>query len=330
MRYTSLGTTDLALPAVSFGAWAIGGWFWGGTDDALAIEAIHAGIDAGITCIDTAPTYGMGHSETVVGKAIQGKRDQVILATKCGMRWDRAEGQRMIDTEMNDGTPCTIYRNGRPDSIEEECENSLRRLGTDVIDLYQVHWPDSTWPLDDTMATLLKLKEAGKIRAIGVSNFDTEMIALCQTQGTVDSIQPRYNALQRDPEEALLPYCVAHHIGVLAYSPIAQGLLTGKVGMERRFPEGDIRNKNPLFQPENRRAVLAMLERVQPVAEKHGVTLGQLFTAWVTHQPGVTTALVGARNAAQAQENAVAGTVTLDEADLRAIRREVEGLALSE
>ena len=326
MKYTTLGKTDIQLPAVSFGAWAIGGWLWGGTDDALAVQAIHAAIDAGITCIDTAPTYGMGHSETVVGQAIKGRRNDVILATKCGMRWDRAEGEKKMDTTMNDGTPCSVYRNGRPDSIIEECENSLKRLGTDVIDLYQVHWPDNTWPLDDTMETLLSLKDAGKIRAIGVSNFDTDMIALCQTKGPVDSVQPRYNALQRDPEVTLLPYCVEQGIGVLAYSPIAQGLLTGKVGMDRTFPEGDIRNQNPLYSAENRRAVLAMLERVRPIADGYNITLGQLFTAWVTHQPGLTTALVGVRNPDQARENAVAGAVTLREADVAAIRKEVEAL----
>ncbi len=328
MKFTTLGTTDIKLPAVSFGAWAIGGWLWGGTDDDLAIEAIHAGIDGGITCIDTAPTYGMGHSETVVGRAIAGRRDSVIIATKCGMRWDRAEGEKKMETKKNDGTPCTVYRNGRPESIVEECEASLRRLGTDVIDLYQVHWPDSTWPLDDTMEALMRLKESGKVRAIGVSNFDTDMITLCQTKGTVDSVQPRYNALQREPEATLLPFCVKHSIGVLAYSPIAQGLLTGKVDMERRFPEDDIRHASPMFKAENRRAVLDMLGRVQPIADGYGITLGQLFTAWVTHQPGITTALVGARNGAQAQENAVGGSVNLRDADVATIRKDVESLTL--
>jgi methylglyoxal reductase len=329
MKYTKLGTTDLKLPAVSFGAWAIGGWLWGGTDDSQAIQAIHAALDAGITCIDTAPSYGMGHSERIVGQAIKGRRDGVILATKCGIRWDCNDGQKLLDTTMNDGTPCTIYRNGRPESIVAECEESLRRLGTDVIDLYQVHWPDETWPLDETMAALIGLKDAGKIRAIGVSNFDTDMIALCQTKGVVDSIQPRYNALQREPESDLLPYAVEHHLGVLAYSPIAQGLLTGKVGMDRRFPESDIRSSSPLFASENRRMVLEMLGRVQPMADGYGITLGQLFTAWLTHQPGVTTALVGARNPEQARENAVAGTVDLRESDVATIRGEVEALTLS-
>ena len=329
MKYTTLGNTDLKLPAVSFGAWAIGGWLWGGTDAAQAIQAIHAALDAGISCIDTAPSYGMGHSERIVGEAIKGKRDGVILATKCGIRWDCNDGQKLLDTTMNDGTPCTLYRNGRPESIVLECEESLRRLGTDVIDLYQVHWPDETWPLDDTMATLIGLKDAGKIRAIGVSNFDTEMISLCQTKGRVDSIQPKYNALQREVEADLLPYAVSHKIGVLAYSPIAQGLLTGKVGMDRTFPEDDIRNRNPLFAAENRRKVLEMLDRVQPIAEGYGITLGQLFTAWLTHQPGVTTALVGARNPNQVRENAVAGTVALRDADVATIRGEVEALSLA-
>lgn len=326
MRFNPLGNSGISLPAVSFGAWAIGGWYWGGPDDANAIRAIHAALDAGITCIDTAPSYGMGHSELLVGEALRGRRDGVIIATKCGMRWDRNEGQKQLDTTMNDGTPCTIYRNGRPESIIEECEQSLKRLETDVIDLYQIHWPDSTWPLDDTMAALLRLKESGKIRAIGVSNFDTAMIRLCQTKGTVDSVQPKYNALQRDPEAELLPFCVAQHIGVLAYSPIAQGLLTGKVSAERTFPDGDIRNKNPLYSPANRQRIIDMLGRVEPLARDLGVTLGQLYTAWLVHQPGVTTALVGARNEAQVLENARAGSLELNEAALAFIREEAEGL----
>jgi aryl-alcohol dehydrogenase-like predicted oxidoreductase len=176
------------------------------------------------------------------------------------------------------------------------------------------------------MEALLRLKDAGKIRAIGVSNFDTDMIRLCQNRGPVDSVQPKYNALQREPEASLLPFCVEQHIGVLAYSPIAQGLLTGKVSADRTFPEGDIRNKNPLYKPENRARILAMLQRVEPLAQDLGVTLGQLYTAWLVHQPGITTALVGARNEAQVQENARAGSITLHEADLAFIREDAEAL----
>ena len=326
MRFKPLGDSGIELPAVSFGAWAIGGWYWGGPDDGNAVRAIHAALDAGMTCIDTAPSYGMGHSESIVGQALRGRRTGVILATKCGMRWDLAEGQKQLDTTMNDGTPCTIYRNGRPASIVEECEQSLKRLETDVIDLYQIHWPDSTWPLDDTMETLLRLKDAGKIRAIGVSNFDPALIRLCQIRGRVDSVQPRYNALQREPEAELLPFCLEQHIGVLAYSPIAQGLLTGKVSAGRTFPEGDIRNKNPLYRPENRAKVIEMLGRVEPLANDLGVTLGQLYTAWLVHQPGITTALVGARTEAQVHENARAGSLVLGDAALAFIREQAESL----
>jgi len=326
MQHKELGQSGLKLPVVSFGAWAIGGWLWGGPDDENAIKALHAALDAGITCIDTAPTYGMGHSESLVGQALKGRRDGAIIATKCGMRWDCTDGFKQLDTTMNDGTPCSVYRNGRPDSIIKECEQSLNRLQTDVIDLYQVHWPDTTWPLDDTMDVLLRLKDAGKIRAIGVSNFDTDMIALCQTRGPIDSVQPRYNALQRDPEAQLLPFCLEHQIGVLAYSPIAQGLLTGKVTMERTFPEGDVRNRNVLFSPDNRRKVIDMLDRVKPMARDHGLTLGQFFTAWLVHQPAVTTALVGARTPAQVEENAKAGAAVLSQDTLDEVRREVESL----
>jgi len=326
MQHRKLGTTNLRLPVVSFGAWAIGGWMWGGTDDSEAVRAIQTGIDAGITCIDTAPAYGMGHSETIVGEAIAGRRDEVIVATKCGLRWDLEEGRKKMDSTDLEGNPISIYENLRPHSIRHECEQSLRRLNVDVIDLYQCHWPDPTSSLDDTMACLLDLKAKGKIRAIGVSNFSVEMIRQCQKHRAVDACQPMYNALERDVEATLLPYCAVQNIGVLAYSPIAQGLLTGKVTPDREFPEGDIRRNKPMFSQANREKVLAMLERVRPIADGHGITLGNLFIAWLLAQPGMTTALVGARNPDQAKENARAGDVRLSDDEVATIRAEVEAL----
>lgn len=326
MQYRQLGTCDLKLPVVTFGAWAIGGWMWGGTDDAAALRAIDAAIDAGITCIDTAPTYGMGHSERIVGKAIAGKRDKVLIATKCGVRWDLAEGSRAMDTKDNEGKPCTLYRCLRPNSIRHECEQSLRRLSVDEIDLYQCHWPDPTTPIADSMGTLLALQQEGKIRHIGVSNYSVEMMETCLAEGNIVSNQPKYNALERDIEADILPFCCAHNVGILAYSPIAQGLLTGAVSLERRFAAGDARADKPLFKAQNRAKILAMLEKVRPIADGHGATLGQLFTAWLLVQPGMTSALVGARTAEQVIENAKAAEVRLAADEVQAIRSAVEEL----
>jgi len=324
MEYKPFGTTNVRIPVVSFGAWAIGGWLWGGTDDEQAKRAIQRAIDLGVTCIDTAPIYGFGHSETVVGEAIHDKRDQVFIATKCGLRWDVDEGEFFFDTTDRNGNPLKVYKNLRPASIRKECENSLRRLKVDVIDLYQCHWPDKTTPLDDTMSALLSLQKEGKIRYIGVSNFTVEMMRTCLKKGRIESNQPKYNALEREIEVEILPFCQENNISVLAYSPIAQGLLTGKVTLDREFPQGDLRRDKAMFSTVNRRRVLNMLERVKPIAEGYGITLGQLFIAWTVHQPGITSALVGARNESQVEENARAGSVKLTSSDLHEIRKALE------
>lgn len=326
MEFRQLGNSELRVPVVSFGAWAIGGWMWGGTDDEAAKRAICRGIDAGITCIDTAPIYGMGHSETIVGEAIAGRRNEVTVATKCGMRWDLDEGEFFFETVTPDGKRVKVYKNLRPHSIRHECEQSLRRLGIDVIDLYQCHHPDATTPLDETMEALLRLKEEGKIREIGVSNFTVEMMQKCLQKGRLASVQPRYNAIEREVEKELLPFCIEQNIGVLAYSPIAQGLLTGKVTMDREFPEGDIRRSRPWFQPDNRRRILQMLETWKPIAHGHNATLGQVAINWLISQKGVTSALVGARNEEQVVENARAGKFQLTPEEIRTIRQSVEEL----
>lgn len=326
MEYRMLGTTDLRVPVVSFGAWAIGGWMWGGSDDDDAVQAIQAAIDHGVTCIDTAAVYGMGHSETIVGKAIAGRRDQVVIATKCGLRWNLAQGEFYFKSQSRDGQWLDLYRNLRPESIRYECDLSLQRLGVDVIDLYQCHWPDSTTPLDDTLDALLDLQRQGKIRHIGVSNFTVAMMRQCLAKLPLASDQPKYNAIDRDIEPEILPFCRENNVGVLAYSPMAMGLLTGKVTPEREFKGDDTRRGRPWFTPENRRRVLDMLAEVEPIAEAHGVTLANVFVNWVVRQPGVTSALVGARNAQQAIENAKAGTFKLTNEEVAQIRRLVEEL----
>lgn len=326
MEFRNLGKSDIEIPVITFGAWAIGGWMWGGTDDDDAIAAIHKAMDLGMTCIDTAAGYGMGHSERIVAKAIKGRRDQVVVATKCGLRWDNKEGVPFFESTMPDGSPCTIYRNLRPDSIKFECEQSLKRLEVDTIDLYQCHWPDPSSNLDDTMDALLELQQQGKIRAIGVSNFTPDMMAQCMNKGVVASDQPLYNMLDRGIEADVLPYCLEQNIGVLTYSSMAMGLLSGKVTMDREFKGDDTRKNRPWFQPDNRRRVLDMLENIKPIAEGHGATLAQIAVNWVISQPGVTTALVGARNAKQVEENAKAAAFRLTEEELAYMRKLVENL----
>lgn len=320
MRLRQLGTSDVNVSPIIFGAWAIGGWMWGGTEETESISAIRASVDAGVNTIDTAAIYGMGYSEELVGKAIKGIRDKVIIATKCGMRWNSDEGSDPWEQKDNQGNPVTIRRNAKPDSIAYECEQSLKRLGIDVIDLYQIHWPDKTTAVEDSMAAMLKLKEQGKIRAIGVSNYDRSWLARAAKTAPVASLQPPYSLIQRKIEAEILPFCRKNEIGVIVYSPLERGLLTGKVGPDREFAPGDHRAGHKYFSAENRRRVLAGLELLRPIAEKHRASFAQLAINWTVHQPGITAALVGARNAEQATHNAGALNFTLSSAELAGIR----------
>lgn len=324
MQYRQLGTSDLRVSTISFGAWAIGGWMWGGTDDVEAERAIHCALDLGINCIDTAPSYGMGHSEEVVGQALrQRRRHTIVLATKCGVRWDHTEGLRRFETQDNNGKTVTLYQCLRPHSIREECDRSLRRLRTDYIDLYQIHWPDPTTPLEDAMDALLGLQRAGKIRYIGVSNLSVEQMDRCLERGAIVSVQPLFNALERDALKEVIPYAREHNLGVLAYSPLAQGLLTGKVSLDRVFPPGDGRREKPLFSVESRKKVQRLLGAAKRLMQERSLTPAQFFLAWTAAQPGVTTVLAGARNEAQVVENAGAGDASVPADALEELLREV-------
>jgi methylglyoxal reductase len=283
---------------------------WGGTDIEKSVRSIHASLDAGVNFIDTAPAYGLGLSEQIVGEAIRGRRDKVILATKCGLVWHTTKGKFFVD---QNGT--RIHRYLGAESIRYEVEHSLRRLETDYIDLYQTHWQDPTTPIEETMGTLLELKREGKIRAIGVSNCTLDQVRQYRAVGPVDAAQEKYNLLHRDLEHEYLPYCAQNRMAVLAYSPLANGLLTGKVDPERVFPENDLRRDNPMFTRESRVRVREMFEDLAPVTRKYNFTDGQLSIAWTLAQPGVTHGLVGARDERQAAENAWAGSTFLAAAD---------------
>ena len=334
MQMRQLGASELKISPIIFGAWAIGGWMWGGQDQADSIEAIRASIDHGVTTIDTAAVYGMGFSEQIVAKAIRGKRDKVQIATKCGMRWDSAaDGEHGTDPWPqidNEGRDLIIRKNSRPASIIYECEQSLKRLNTDYIDLYQIHWPDLSTPVDDSMRAMVKLKEQGKIRAIGVSNYDVEWLRNAEKTTRLASNQPPYSLMQRKIEKEILPYCREHRIGVIVYSPLERGLLAGAVPPDRKFPEGDHRATHRFFTPEMRQKVLDALATIKPIAQKHKASFAQLAINWTIHEPGITAALVGARNAEQATHNAAAANFSLSDAERKQIRAAFDSIAVTE
>ncbi|HET6246848.1 MAG TPA: aldo/keto reductase [Tepidisphaeraceae bacterium] len=320
MELRQLGKSDVRVTPIIFGAWAIGGWMWGGNEEQESIDALTASIDNGVTTIDTAAIYGMGYSEELVGKAIAGRRNKVVIATKCGMRWDTEEGSEPWPQKNREGKDIVIRKNANPKSIALECERSLRRLGIDEIDLYQIHWPDTSTKVEDSMAAMVKLKNQGKIRAIGASNYDVKWLAAASKVAPVASDQPPYSLIQRKIEADVLPFCRENNIGVIVYSPLERGLLTGKVEPERRFPPGDHRAQHKYFTVENRERVLEALRKIRPIAEKHKASLTQVVINWTAHQPGITAALVGARNAEQAKHNARSLDFTLTGDELGQIR----------
>ena len=272
MKTRPLGQSGIEASVIGFGAWAIGGWTWGGADEQESINAIHAFLDAGGSLIDTAPVYGFGRSEEVVGKAIADRRDQVVLATKCAMRWDltdaqkqRAEKKFSTTAEIFDQPGQSseksfdVYIYAGADGIRDEVERSLKRMNTDVIDLYQTHWQDDSVPIEEKMDMLEALKKEGKIRAIGVSNATPEQIDSYRRFGQVDADQERYSMLDRQMEQSNLPKCADEETAFLAYSPLAQGLLTGKIDPEREYPEDDQRRYKERFKPDNVRKVQSIL-----------------------------------------------------------------------
>jgi methylglyoxal reductase len=336
MKMRPLGESGIQASVIGFGAWAAGGWTWGGADDQESIRAIHAFLDAGGNLVDTAPIYGFGHSEEVVGKAIAGRRDRVVLATKCTMRWDLTDAQKRRAKKKFSTNEKNIDESGKSseksfdvyiysgrDGLFEEVERSLKRLGTDHIDLYQTHWQDDSTPIEERMGALEDLKRQGKIRAIGVSNATPEQIDDYKKFGRVDSDQEQYSMLDRKMGKTNLPKCLRDGVAFLAYSPLAQGLLTGKIAPDREYPEGDQRRGKPRFKPDNVKKVQAMLDPMRPIVEKHHLSLTQLTMAWTFAQPGCSHGLCGARDPKQAIDNAGAGSVELSTDELATITKAV-------
>jgi aryl-alcohol dehydrogenase-like predicted oxidoreductase len=314
MKTVTLGASGIACEAIGLGTGAMGGWMWGGGDDAAAVAAIRASLDAGVRLIDTAPAYGQGVSEEIVGKAIRGRRDKVVLATKCGLVWHTQKGNHFFDY---DGKP--VHRHLGAESIAYEIEQSLKRLGTDHIDHYITHWQDPTTPIEDTMRALEDLKTAGKIRSIGISNASPDELKAYIAAGQLDAVQEKYNMLDRGIETTLLPICVEHGVSVLSYSSLALGLLSGTMGPNRVFTGDDQRKDNRRFSAANRQKVAHLMDEISPIARAHDATPAQIVIAWTVDQPGITFALCGARNPEQAKENARAARIRLSADEIKTI-----------
>jgi len=331
MEYAQLGKSELKVSRVILGTWALGGWKWGGLTGNEPEAAIRASLDRGINALDTAPMYGFGLSEELVRKAIKGRRNDVVIATKFGLRWDLEEGELRFETEDLEGRRFKVFKNGRKHSILEECDRSLKRLGVDVIDLYQCHWRDFTVPEEEMMEALLELRDKGKIRAFGVCNFDKPMMERCTAVAPLTSLQPPYSLLTRDIEAEIIPFCREQGIGVICYSPMYQGLLTGKIKPGHTFGDGDIREGNPWFKGEKLDSVNEVLAKVvTPIADSHDATPGQVAVAWCLAQPGITAAIVGARNAEQAESNVAAGDLRLSREELDTITEAFDRLLETE
>ena len=319
MQTRKLGYSDLHVTTVGLGTWAIGGggwaYGWGPQDDSESIAAIRRALDLGINWIDTAAVYGLGHSEEIVGQAIAGRRDEIIIATKCSLVWD--EGST------------TPYGRLKAESVRREAEASLRRLNVEAIDLYQIHWPNPDADIEEAWGVIADLVREGKVRYGGVSNFSVEQLKRVQAIHPVASLQPPYSMLRRGIEKDLLAYCAANDIGVIVYSPMQAGLLTGKFTKERvaNLPDEDWRKRNPAFQEPELGANLALVEKLRPIAECNGRTVAQLAIAWVLRRPlrlrsgqaEVTAAIVGARRPSQIEETAPAGDWVLSAEDVAEI-----------
>lgn len=289
MNKRELGKSGIQLTEIGLGTWAIGGpweWGWGPQNDRESLEAIEKALELGMNWLDTAPLYGLGHSEAIVAQAIRKRREDVFLATKCGLVWDETK---------------KITNNNRPESISQELEYSLRRLNTDYIDLYQIHWPDAQTPVESSWEAMVRLKEQGKVKYIGVSNFNVKLLEKCEGIGHVDSLQPPYSLLDRRVESDILPWCLKNKTGVIAYSPIQNGLLSGKFDRSRLTPD-DWRHKSPYFKEPAFTKNLEFTEKLKPIAERHQKNVLHLAIAWILMHPAVTAAIVGARRASQVDE----------------------------
>ena len=331
MDYKKLGKSDVKVTPIAFGTWAIGGWMWGGAEEQAALRAIRSSFDLGITTIDTAPVYGFGKSETLVGKAMEGiSRDRYQILTKYGLTWTTTEGALHFNTKNEEGKAIGLYKFSRKERVIKECEDSLRRLRTDYLDLYQIHWPDPTTPIAETMEAIDTLLKQGKIRAAGVCNYSTELVEEALKTVNIVSNQMAYSMVNRKIEKDIIPQALEKGLSVLPYSPLERGLLTGKIKPGHSFNEGDTREDSKYYTDENIARTNAMLDKIRPVAETHNASLAQVVINWTTRQPALDCVLVGARDEKQVQDNVKALSFTLSAEELKHIDAAVDAFSLAE
>ena len=320
MELRQLGKSNVMVTPMAFGAWAIGGWMWGGAEEKDGIEAVRAAYDSGITTIDTAPAYGLGRSEELISIALSGiPRNNYQLLTKFGLNWSTTEGEYYFDSVDNNGKSFKMYKWASRKRVMQECEDCLRRLKTDYLDLFQIHWPDSTTPISETFEAVNRLIEQGKVRAAGVCNYNTKQVDEALNTIQLASNQVPYSMLFRDIEKDVIPRALESGLGIIAYSPLQRGLLTGKIKPGHRFNEGDTRKGNRFYTDENINRVNTLLDSIKPIAENHNATLAQLIINWTIHRPGIACVLVGARNAQQVADNAKALSFTLSSEEMNKI-----------
>ncbi len=321
MKYIELGKKGIKISNLTFGAWAIGGWLWGGADEKDAIKAMERSYDLGMTTIDTAPAYGFGKSEELVGKVIKGRRDKFQVLTKYGLRWDTDKGVFHFDTEDESGHKLAMHKFASKESVIRECEQSLKRLGTDYIDLYQIHWADDSTPITETMEAVARLIEQGKVVNAGVCNYTVEQMTEAEKVVELVTNQVPYSMVKRDIEKDVVPYCKKTGKGILPYSPLQRGILTGKISADYKFNPGDNRPSTIHYKEPNLSRINKFLGKLRPIAENYNATLTQLVIHWTMRQPCILSVLVGARNEKQVEENVKAATLDIDESHLNEINR---------
>lgn len=331
MEYKFLGKSAVKVTPLAFGAWAVGGWMWGGAEENAAIRAIRASYDLGITTIDTAPVYGFGRSEELVGKALTGiSRDKYQVLTKFGLNWETEQGEYFFDTKDNSGKPVKMYRYAGREKIIQELEASLRRLKTDYVDLLQIHWSDATTPIAETMETLAQLIADGKIRAAGVCNYNMQQVAEALKSVQLVSNQVPYSMVNRGIEAEIVPQAISNGMSIIPYSPMQRGLLTGKIKRNHRFNEGDTREGNKFYTPENIDRTNTFLQNhIKPIADAHGASLAQVVLNWTTRQPAMDCVLAGARDENQVKDNVKALDFTLTDDELSSINNALSKLELA-